>query len=259
MKRVFFFCALMFLLGTPGRAQQSAAPGAKPAQKSDSATAKPAANPKKKLLDADLQGFDVSDDKSANVHTTVGGTRGVAPPSATLLAPKVAKLYGPSALFQWETKGHSEGYIFTIVDEDETRIVREQLRDPSYKLFAGMSKLQPGQTYEWRVQVLPQTVAGEGSQLTVVSAEERQQIEKELAAISAGDPYETGFARARAFVAHHLWFDAIGAYTELIEKFPDRAQLYEDRGAIYSQIEATRNLGAADRARAAALQSAAAH
>jgi Domain of Unknown Function (DUF928) len=252
MKRAFYFCLLAFLVAGAGGAQQSSTP-TKPAG------SKPGTNPKKKLLDADLQGFELSDDK--NVHTTVGGTRGVenALSLATPLAPKVAKLYGPSALFQWSTKSQGDGYIFTIVDEDEARVVREQLKDQNYKLADGMSKLKPGETYQWKVQVLPQTVPGVGSDFMVVSDQERQQIEKDLAAIPTGDAYESGFARARVFVAHHLWFDSIGAYTELIEKFPDRAQLYEDRGAIYSTIDATRKLGEADRAKAVALQSGSAH
>jgi hypothetical protein len=243
MKRAFYFSVLwMFLLGSACQAQQP------PAQSN-----KPAANPKKKLLDSDLEGFDTSGDKSGNVKTTVGGTRGVEDPSATLLAPKSAKLYGPSAVFQWETKGRSEGSVILIVDEDETRIVKEQVKDPSYKLSAALSKFQPGQDYYWKIQVLPRTIPGEPSKFTMVSAEERKQIEKELAAVHAGDPYDAGFARARVFVAHHLWFDAIGAYSDLIEKFPDRAQLYEDRGSIYSTMEVTRKLGEADKAKAASL------
>ena len=246
---------LVLVLATSAWSQQPSASTGKPGQKSDSTSGKSATNPKKKLLDADLQGFELSDDKSANLRTGGGQTRGVenALSLATLLAPKVARLYGASALFQWSTKSPGDGYIFTIVDEDEARVVREQLKDQSYKLAAGLDKLKPGETYQWKVQVLPQTVPGVGSDFMVVSDEERQQIDKQLAALSAADPYDNGFRRARVFVAHHLWFDAIGAYTELIEKYPSRAELYEDRGAIYSSIEATRKLGEADRAKAANL------
>ena len=258
MKRAFYFCLVVLLLAVAGRSQQSST-STKPAQKNDPGTGKPAANPKKKLLEADLQGFELSDDK--NVHTTVGGTRGVenALSLATLLAPKVAKLYGSSALFQWSTKNPGDGYIFTIVDEDEARVVREQLKDQSYRLADGLSKLKAGETYQWKVQVLPQTVPGVGSDFMMVSDQERQQIDKDLAAVSTGDPYEAGFKRARVFVEHHLWFDAIGAYSELIEKYPSRAELYEDRGAIYSSMAVTRELGEKDRAKAAALQSGGAH
>jgi hypothetical protein len=248
MNRAFYLCLAAFLLAGVGSSQQSSTP-TKPT------TPKQGANPKKKLLDADLQGFELSDDK--NVHTAVGGTRGEHP-LAKLLAPRVARIYGPAALFQWsvENPDHGkEGYVFTIVDENEARIVSEQVTAPSYKLPAGFSKLRPGESYYWRVKVLPYTMLGEGQDFMMVSAEEGKQIEKELAAIPPGDPYEAGFARARVFVAHHLWFDSIGAYTELIEKFPNRAELYEDRAAIYSSVDATRELGEKDRATAAKLQS----
>ena len=253
MKSSLCISTLVLVLAASAWSQQPSTSTGKPGQKSDSTSGKSATNPKKKLLDADLQGFELSDDKSANLHTGGGQTRGGGAPLATLLAPKMAKLYGPSALFQWRTTGSNEGYILTIFDEDEARVVREQVKDPSYKLSSGLDKLKPGENYQWRVQVLPQTIPAEGLDFTVVSAEERQQIEKDLAVISAADPYEAGFRRARVFVDHHLWFDAIGAYTELIEKYPNRAELYEDRGSIYSSIEATRKLGEADRAKAANL------
>jgi len=239
--------ASFFLVGSCV-AQQ---PATQPAQKGTSTNERPGVNPKKKLLDEDLKGFDLADSKTGHVKTVVGGTRGIESP-ATLMGPKLAKLYGCSAMFQWSSKKHGEGYVFTIVDEDETRIMRADVKEPSYRLPAGLSKLQPGEIYEWRVQVLPDTIAGEGLQFTVVSVAEQKQIEKELA-VSSGEGYEEALSRARVLVAHHLWFDAIGAYTDLIAKYPDRAQLYEDRGAVYSQIESTRGLASMDEARVAAL------
>jgi hypothetical protein len=245
MKRLSVLCALFVLVVVPGSSQQP------PASKSGSSTA---GKPKPKLTDADLSGFDLSDDKSKKVTTNSGGTRGgVEIPSATLLAPKTAKLYGSSALFQWAPLGPTDGYIFTIVDDDETQVVRQQSKDPNYKL-SSLGKLKPGEVYHWKVQALPRTVPGEPLDIKVVSVVERQKIDKELAAIPGGDPYETGLARARVFVQHKLWFDAIGAYTDLIEKFPDRAQPYEDRGALYSKIDATHKRGEADLAKAATLK-----
>ncbi len=101
--------------------------------------------------------------------------------------------------------------------------------------------------------VLPATVAGDPLGIQVVSATERKEIDKALAAIPTGDAYQAGLARAELYTQHRLWFDAIGAYTELIAKYPDRAELYGQRGKIYSQVDATSKLAAADAARAAAL------
>ncbi len=242
MNRILRSCALLFLLVPLTCAQQ-------PASNSDPSAAKP-----KRKLDADLSGFDVSGDKSdKKVSTMLGGSRTAAVPSATLLAPRRAKFYGASALFPWTFAGHNEGYIILITDEDETQLVRQPVKEPRYRFDPSKTKLQPGETYYWRVQVLPNTLASDPLEFVVVSAEERQAIDKALAAIPSGDAYQSGLARAHIFTDHRLWFDALGAYDELIAKYPARSELYEERGTIYAQIAVTKPLADADLARAAQL------
>jgi hypothetical protein len=243
MKRAFCFCVMTFLFAVRGPAQQPPAPSAKQDQKT-------ADKPKRKL-DADLSGFDLSDDKSGKkVSTMLGGSRTAAVPSATLLAPHRAKFYGTSADFLWSFSGHTEGYVLLITDEDETQIVRQPLKEPRYRFDAPLSKLQPGETYFWRVQVLPNTLASEPLEFVVVSAEERQAIDQAIAAIPPGDAYQSALARARLFTDHRLWFDALGAYNDLIAKYPTHPEPYEDRAAIYAQIPATKSLADAAAARA---------
>jgi hypothetical protein len=285
MKRAFFFCLMLLVLAAAGHAQQpngeanvgarfsaslaaatepdppsstheflpptsdSSAPAAQQSpQKSDTAP-----KPKRKL-DADLSGFDVSDDKSGKkVSSMLGGSRSAAIPSATLLAPHRAKLYGSAADFSWTFGGHADGYVLVVTDEDETQILRQQVKDSRYRLDTLPKNLQPGETYYWRVQVLPNTLASEPLEFVTVSAQERQVIDHALAAIPAADPYEAGLARARLFTDHRLWFDALGAYSDLIAKYPSRPEPYEDRGTIYSQVLATKSLGESDLATAAKL------
>jgi hypothetical protein len=250
---VSLMAGLLFTLVAPaGHAQQSAPAqgGTKPSTSgSNDSTAKPA----KKHLNADLSGFDLSDDKSKKVSTMFGGSRGASFPSATLYAPQLAKFYGGAALFQWTSEGKNDGYVLLITDEDETQIVKQPVKESRYLLPAEQNKLQPGGTYYWRVQVLPSVTAGDSLGIKVVSKTERLAIDKALAAAHGTDAYQTGLARARVFTDHRLWFDAIGAYTELIEKYPDRAEAYEQRGKIYAQVDATGKLAEADAARAAAL------
>jgi hypothetical protein len=250
MKRLIL-CMLLIPGVIPAAAQQS--PSKTPAKPDAAATADNTGKPPKKKLDADLSGFDLSDDKSKKVSTMFGGSRGVAFPSATLYAPKRAKLYGGPALFQWTSEGHNDGYVFLITDEDETQIVKQPLTESHFRLPSLTGKLQPGEAYYWRVQVLPSTVAGEPLEIVMASAAERRQIDKELAAANGTDAYQTALSRAQVYRKHRLWFDAIGAYTDIIEKYPDRAELYEQRGAIYSQIDSTSKLGEADASRAAML------
>jgi hypothetical protein len=242
MKRAFCFGVMLLFVVGLGRAQQPTKQDQKTADK-----------PKRKL-DADLSGFDLSDDKSGKkVSTMLGGSRTAAVPSATLLAPRRAKFYGSTADFLWSFSGHTEGYVLLITDEDETQIVRQQLKEPRYHFDAPLNKLQNGETYFWRVQVLPATLASEPLEFVVVSADERHAIDQAIAAIPAGDAYQTGLARARLFTDHRLWFDALGAYNELIAKYPNRPEPYEERGAIYAQIPATKSLSEADLSRAAQL------
>jgi hypothetical protein len=229
---------------SPAAVQQSQ-PDPKPSP------ANPTAKPKRKVLDADLSGFDISDNKSdKKVTTMLGGSRTAAIPSAILLAPKRAKLYGQSATFDWSFTGHNEGYVLIITDEDETQLVHQQLKEPHYRLDPSAAKLQPGQTYYWRVQVLPNPLASEPLEFEVVSAEERQTITKAIAAIPATDPYQSALAKAQILTDHRLWFDALGAYDDLIAKYPDRSKLYNQRGAIYAQVSATKSLSESDFARA---------
>jgi hypothetical protein len=279
MKRAFFSCMMLLVLAAASHAQQrsnvgarfSASPAAATEPDPASSTheflpsvaesaaqqappkSDPAPKPKRKL-DADLSGFDVSDDKSGKkVSSMLGGSRSAAIPSATLLAPHRAKLYGAVADFSWTFGGHADGYVLVVTDEDETQILRQQVKDSRYRLDSLPKGLQPGETYYWRVQVLPNTLASEPLEFVTVSAQERQTIDRAMAAIPSADPYEAGLARARLFTDHRLWFDALGAYNDLVAKYPNRPEAYEDRGTVYSQIAATKSLGEADLATAAKL------
>jgi hypothetical protein len=241
MKRALLGCCVLALtLWSSSVAQQP--------PKSDAAATKP-----KKKLDADLSGFDVSDGKSdKKVATMLGGSRSTAVPSATLLAPKRAKFYGASALFSWTFTGHNEGYVLIITDEDEAQLEKHQTKEAHLLLDASKAKFLPGETYYWRVQVLPNTLASDALEFVVVTAAEKAAIDKEIAAISTGNAYDSALARARVFVDHRLWFDALGAYDDLIAKNPNRTELYEDRATIYAQLPVTKPQSDADLAKAKA-------
>jgi hypothetical protein len=240
MKRVLLGSCLLGLTLSSWSGPQQQQP------KSEAAASKP-----KKKLDADLSGFDVSDGKSdKKVATMLGGSRASAVPSATLLAPKRAKFYGASPLFSWTFTGHNEGYVLIITDEDEAQLEKRQTKDAHLLLDASKAKFQPGETYYWRVQVLPNTLASDPLEFVVVTAAEKAAIDKEIAAIPAGSAYDSALARARVFVDHRLWFDVLGAYDELIAKNPNRAELYEDRATIYAQLAVTKPQSEADQVKA---------
>jgi Domain of Unknown Function (DUF928) len=216
-----------------------------------SAVSDPTAKSKRKVLDVDLSGFDISDNKSdKKVTTMLGGSRTAAIPSAVLLAPHRAKFLGQSATFDWSFTGHNEGYVLSITDEDETQLVHLQLKEPHFRFDVPATKFRPGQTYYWRVQVLPNPLASEPLEFEVISVEEQQAIANAIAAIPSTDPYRSALAKAQILTDHRLWFDALGAYDDLIAKYPDHSELYDQRGAIYAQIPATKSLSETDFARA---------
>jgi len=215
-----------------------------------------AEEPKKKRFVADLSGFEVQDPgKMRAENTKLGATRGGLQPQA--LAPQRARFYGASAVFAWKYEGKATRFAVVFNDEDDNEVFRAEATGKDYRMPPKAYRFQPGKIYSWSVATAPPMIGANPSEpveFVVLSDAERAEIEKGLAAIPRGDEYRAGLACARVFTDHRLWFDAIGSYTELIAKFPDRAELYEQRGAIYAQLEITRPLAGADFARAEELQ-----
>jgi hypothetical protein len=249
------FVRLLFLLLAANLAiGQGPPPSPQPPPQSTAKDA-PKAPPRKRLV-ADLSGFEMSDpNQTRKQRAMLGATRGGPSRLPLLLAPDLAKFYGSTPLFAWLYPGRTEGFEIVLRDDDDNEILRQQASTAEFRLKD--ARLQPGKTYYWSVRPVPSLMESRFSQaagFVVVADSERQQIEKELAATSQADTYQAGTARARVLVNHRLWYDAIGAYGDLIKQFPDRAELYEERGTVYAQIEVTKAQADADFARADELQ-----
>jgi hypothetical protein len=215
-----------------------------------------AGEPKKKRGVADLSGFELEDASKARAENAkLGATRGGSEPK--LLAPQRAKFYGANALFAWSYGGKANQFAVVFADQGNNEVFRGEVNGKEYHLPQKAYPFEPGKLYSWSVDIQPPMIGvnpSHPSEFVVVFDAERRQIEKALAGIPKGDEYRGGLARARIFTGHRLWFDAIGAYTDLIAKFPNHAELYEARGTIYSQLEITKPLADADFARADQLQ-----
>jgi hypothetical protein len=186
----------------------------------------------------------------------VGATRGLAL-APTALAPKLGKFYGVAALFAWRTKGKANSFVLVFTDDDDVEVFRAEVNGDEYRYSPGAAHLKPGKNYAWMVQVNPPLFGATPSQpagLVVVSDKERADIENALAQISSSDAYQAALARAKVFTDHRLWYNALGAYADLIARYPDRAELYEQRGMIYAQLEVTKELAEKNFARADELQ-----
>ncbi|MBZ5646001.1 MAG: DUF928 domain-containing protein [Acidobacteriia bacterium] len=248
--------ALIFLLQFSSWAQtqpQTSKPPAKPAvETAKPPEAKKAARPR---VVTDLSGFDLLDPGKAKKQTMIAGaTRGG--PRATALAPRLAKFYGSSPVFQWSYPGKTKKFNFVLRDDSDSELLRTEVVGTEFRYPATAPQLAPGRTYFWTVEPAVMMLAEPSAPVgfVVVPAEQRQEIDERFAKVKNRDGYAAAYERAQILTDQRLWYDAIGAYTDLIAKFPDRPKLYEQRGMIYAQFEVTQAPADQDFARAEELR-----
>ncbi len=256
--RVLPFAALILFLPSVLHAQQqqpSPAPVQAPQQDHPkgpaSSEASTATKNNRTRVVTNLGGFDLVDAKKLSEQAmVVGATRGANP--IVLLAPHLGKLYGAHPTFAWSYEDKAAKFVFVLTDDAQAEVYRAEVSGTRFRYPAGAPALQAGKIYFWNVST-PTSLVGSNSSypsgLLVVSTVQRQEIEKKLADFP-GDSYEAGVARAQVFTDARLWYDALDAFTELIERFPGRAELYERRGTIYAQLNCTQALAEADFSRA---------
>lgn len=249
----FSWGAFVVLLGAalalPLQKQESQKPAGPPPQSEEAK--------KRKRLVVDLSGFELLDSsKARKERTMVGATRGLAQ-APTALAPQLGKFYGAGALFAWSTKGKAKSFVLVFTDETGAEVFRAEVSGVDYRYPPDAAHLQPGKTYFWMVQINPPLFGANPSVpagLVVVPDKEHAQIKKALEELPNTDTYRAALGRAKVFTEHRLWYDALGAYSDVIARYPDRAELYEQRGMIYAQLEVTKELAEEDFARAEELQ-----
>jgi len=261
-KRILAAAGVMLLVCASGFAQKQEK--AQTPAKSGAAPAKPAEakKPRARVV-TDLSGFDLLESGKVRTQTQVpGATRGMARPIP--LAPRLGKLYGDRPTFSWMFEGKAKNFLFLLQDDARNELFHAEVTGYEYRYPATAPALEPGKTYFWTVEVAS-AMLGEPSApagFLVLNPAQRAEVGNDLRAAaspwtpptaamtSAGYAYLQGLARARAFRDHRLWYDALDAYSGLIARYPDRAELYEERGTIYAQLEATKALAEQDFARA---------
>lgn len=203
--------------------------------------------PRRQRVVTDLSGFDLLEAKTVKRQATiVGATRGLPRPVA--LAPRLGKLYGHQPVFAWSYEGKAQSFVFVLWNDVNEEVFRSEVKGTTFKYPPTAPALEPGKTYLWTVEAASALLGSSTSApvgFLVVSAEQRPEIDRSLPR-SATDSYALGLQRARVFTGQRLWYDALTAYTELIARYPDRLELYEERGTIYAQLETTKALADAD-------------
>lgn len=255
MKMLFCAAALLLAWGavqTPPQDKTNP-----PDSKKTEAPKKPAGPEKtsRKRVVTNLAGFDLLESSKVEKQPmAVGATRGLPPPVA--LAPCLGKLYGANPVFAWRYDRKPQKSFFVLTDDAQTEVFRAEASGPEYRYPSGAPPLQPGKTYFWTVEVQSPIFGATTSApvgLLVVTPAQREEIKNKLARFP-GDAYDASLARARILTGARLWYDALTAYADLISRYPDRSELYEQRGTIYAQVDATKPLAEDDFARAEKLQ-----
>jgi hypothetical protein len=196
---------------------------------------------KRQRVVSNLSGFELLDAAKLDDKPVVAGaTRALPGPEPPLiLAPHLAKLHGVSPLFAWRNPG--DLFLFVLSDESGRDVHTATVAGQSYTWPADAPRLADSATYFWSVRPASGSsgVRASMAALVVVTAAERAQIDAALEATEADDPYAAGLARAQVLVDGRVWYDALGAYSDLIDRFPERPEAYARRAELFAQLPAT--------------------
>jgi hypothetical protein len=206
--------------------------------------------PRPARVRAKLDGFDLTNTKGAAARPNqIGGaSRGAF--GMDLYAPSMGKAYTLTPTFYWSSDDAQAEFTFKVSQPGmggslyEAKVVGDHFTYP-----ANAPALQPGSTYVWTVAPTMDMMGGpKSASVVIVGGKEREDISAALAKAQAGS--DPAAATARVYTDMRLWFDAVAAYSNLIERFPARGDFYQGRADLYDQLPATTKLADIDAAKA---------
>ena len=192
-----------------------------------------------------LEGFDI-EPKSGKAPNQIGGaSRGL---GLALYAPKLGKAYSLTPTFTWNAEDDATEYTFRLseLSAGQGPIFEAKVNGGRFTYPADAPALVPGSTYIWQVTPANDILGGAASaSILIVGGAERAAIE----AASHGKPGMTA-ADAKVYVDKRLWYDALAAYTSLINAEPNKAEYYKGRAELYDQLQQTQTLADLDMSKA---------
>jgi hypothetical protein len=188
-----------------------------------------------------LQDFDISPKAGQSANQGAAVSRGDSAPK--LYAPALGKTYTITPQFRWQALDSEAKVTFHLMTADGKTVYEAVASGGQFNYPASAPALTPGTTYRWTVipadddlyAGLPVPVG-----FLVVSGTERDAITAELT--SHKDPS----AKAEVYLNHRLWYDAIQAYSDLLDRNPNDTNARTTRAQIYSQFPVTQALADAD-------------
>jgi hypothetical protein len=198
---------------------------------------------------AKLDGFDIAPTSGKAPNQIGGASRGLG--ELTLYAPKQGKAYSLTPTFYWNGDDKSD-YLFklTPLSPQENVVYTAKVTGGKFTYPADAPALKPSETYVWSVTPENDMMGGAASaSVLIVGGANRQTVEAALASAKApaGEPSEEA---AKVYVQNRLWFDAVAEYSNLIERHPEVTKYYQERSAVYDQLQETHDLADADAAKA---------
>ena len=204
-----------------------------------------------KRVRVNRQGFDLDPKSAQGGGAQLGaGSRGGAPAKIALYAPNLGLAYSLTPLFQWAAE--SGPVTFHLYDPDDNEVYETEVTGQSgFAYPPDAPALKPGDTYRWTVQgkAVGMLEPPPSAHFKVVSGAERQQLDQDLKKMTT-DGKPVRLQRAQFFADNGIWYDAVAAYTSLIADYPNDAKLYQSRAEIYKALPQTKELAAADMAKA---------
>jgi hypothetical protein len=195
---------------------------------------------------AKLDDFDLAPEK-ASANQIGGASRSVGSGGKLVLyAPHKGLVYSLRPSFWWQGDA-TAAYRFHIQDVTGQFSWDRPVTGVSLAYPADAPPLAPGTTYLWRV-IPDSPLLGPpppAAMIVVMADADRSQLDA-AASQFQGSGIDAGMARARLYFDHRLWYDAVMEYNGLITQYPDQAQLYPLRGAVYDQLPVTQALADAD-------------
>lgn len=210
---------------------------------------------------ANLSGFDLSPQagKSPNqagsgtyskpvtprmAPNQIGGASRGLDGSVTLYAPRLGKSYTTHPKFYWSAADNQK-IKFQLMNSAGDVVYEATPATSHLEYPADAPALTPGETYRWTVQWDPNPLdpTSPPASFILLGGSDRTAITQQLASIN-GSTKADRIARAKIFVDNQVWYDAISAYSALIEQYPNDQTLRDARSTIYQQVAATQPLAA---------------
>ena len=186
---------------------------------------------------AKMEGFDLSS-QTGKAPNQIGGASRDLGGSPTLYAPQLGKAYSKQPTFYWSAGDDSQKVLFRLMSDKGATIFESTMTENHFTYPADAPALAPGSTYRWTVKPENDILGGAPvpADFVIVGGTER-------AALAGATGPE---AKAKIFVDHRVWYDALSTYTDAIQAHPDRRDLVRDRAALYDQLPATQPLADRD-------------